>query len=278
MMFSNVRAGINIALFLSLVGILLPPYVVCLGLAPKKRHLVGQLFFKGCLKLTGLKLNVTGAPSANVALFAANHSSYLDILVLGACVREGVFVAKSEVASWPLFGFLARLSRTLFISRNPKDALHQRKIFSDRLKQGTSLILFPEGTSTNGSHVKTFKSTLFSALDDISVKALVQPVSVTYTRHKNGQPLSPFEREKYTWFGDMTLAPHLINVFGSKGCEVEVVFHAPFVSAECFDRKQLAKACENIIADQVKATLATLKPIDTVIHDQESVPLFIGAE
>ncbi len=278
MSFSRLRATLNIALFLGLIGVLLIPYMTLLGLAPKKRHVVGQLFFKGCLVLAGLKVNVQGTPRVNVAMFAANHSSYLDIIVLGACVREGVFVAKSEVASWPLFGFLARLSRTEFISRNPKDAPRQRRQLSYRMSRGTSLILFPEGTSTDGSHVKLFKTSLFSALDDISGKALVQPVSVTYTRHRNGEPLSQGEREKYTWFGDMTLAPHLINVFGLKGCEVEVVFHNPFVSAESFDRKQLAKACENVVSDQLNATLMALKPVDVSIDDEETVPMFIGAE
>ena len=277
MSFSSIRAATNMSLFGLLVAVLVLPYVLLLGLWPNKRHLIGQLFFKGCLVLTGIKVNVIGRPRKNVAMFASNHSSYLDIIILGAVIREGVFVAKSEVASWPLFGILAQLARTVFISRDPRDAKRQRQELSYRMIHGTSLVLFPEGTSTDGSEVKPFKSSLFAALDDVPGKAKVQPITVVYTRKRTGEPLNQAEREEFTWFGDMTLAPHLINVFGNDGCEVDVIFAAPFISAESFDRKQLAKACENIVTDNMAATLAALDPRPVAL-DTEAEPFFIGAE
>jgi len=260
MKFSAVRAGVNLSLFVGLVGILLGPYVLLLAFAPRKHHHVAKMFFKGCSALTGMRLNVSGKIGDGVVLFAANHASYLDIPVLGATIGGGVFVAKSEVADWPLFGFLARISRTVFISRNASDAAQQRALLAGRMNKGSSLILFPEGTSTNGSHIRPFKSTLFAALDDVDREAWVQPVSIIYARHRGGELMSQTTRENYTWFGDMTLAPHLLNVFGAKGCEVDIVFHKPLNAGDFSDRKLLAKSCEEAVFKQLIETLSTHEP------------------
>ena len=271
MRFSPLRAGVNLSLFVVLVGALVGPYALLLAAAPRKRHLVASLFFKGCAQLTGLRLKVRGKAGKDVALFAANHSSYLDIPVLGAVTSGGVFVAKSEVADWPLFGFLARLSRTVFISRNGSDAAQQRTLLATRMNKGASLILFPEGTSTDGSHVKRFKSSLFAALEDVTREAWVQPVSIVYARHKNGEALCRGERENYTWFGDMTLAPHLLNVFGVKGCVVEVIFHEPLKAQDFTDRKHLAATCESVVSNGLLKTLGAPQ-VDSV-DDLEIDPL-----
>lgn len=269
MRFSAVRAGVNLGLFFGLVSVLLGPYVMLLAIAPRKRHRVAQLFFKGCLALTGLRLNVQGKPVEGVALYAANHASYLDIPVLGAAINGGVFVAKSEVADWPLFGFLARISHTVFISRNSADAARQRTQLATRINRGSSLILFPEGTSTDGSHVKRFKSALFAALNDVERDVvLVQPVSIAYARHRNGASMEQKTRESFTWFGDLTLAPHLINVFGIKGCEVDIVFHNALNPAHFTDRKQLAKACERTISKQL---IKSLDQIETLPVEDGSI-------
>jgi len=275
MNFSVLRAGLNVCLFMLLIGLLLGPYVLMIALAPHKRHKIAQVFFKGCVALTGLRLVIRGAPSERTVMFAANHASYLDIIVLGAVIPGGVFVAKSEVADWPLFGFLARLSRTIFISRNGQDAALQRTVLAGRMNKGHALVLFPEGTSTNGASLKRFKSTLFAALDDVQMVPWVQPVSLVYARHVNGPLLSQSEREQFTWFGDMTLAPHLLNVFGTRGCEVEVTLHQPLNAAQFDDRKMIAKACEEAVAGHLNNTLGeTLDPVplnrDVAANDTES--------
>jgi len=256
MKFSTIRVGGKLSLFLVMVGALLGPYALLLMTMPKKRYVVAQLFFKGCLALTGLRLHVRGTLAPNTQLFVANHSSYLDIPILGALIGNGVFVAKSEVADWPLFGFLARISRTLFISRSGYDAAQQCALLTHHMNKGSGLILFPEGTSTDGSHVKRFKSTLFASLDNINGDAWVQPISIVYTRDKTGKALSQTARQRFTWFGDMTLAPHLFQVFAMNGCEVEVMFHKPLFSNDYTDRKQLAKASEHIISKHVMETIA----------------------
>lgn len=271
MKFSVLRAGLNVFLFLVLIGLLLGPYVLMIALAPHKRHRVAQVFFKGCVALTGLRLVITGAPSGRTVMFAANHASYLDIIVLGAAIPGGVFVAKSEVADWPLFGFLARLSRTIFISRNGQDAALQRTVLAARMNKGHALVLFPEGTSTNGASIKRFKSTLFAALDDVRAQPWVQPVSLVYARHVKGPLLSQAEREQFTWFGDMTLAPHLLNVFGGSGCEVEVTFHQPLNAVQFDDRKLIAKACEEAVGGHLTDTLGPVPLNFSVgVNDTES--------
>ena len=262
---SAIRAGVNLGLFLGLVGALLGPYVVMLIVAPKKRYVIAQAYFKGCLWLTGLKLTLKGRADPRAVMFVGNHGSYLDIPVLGAMIGGGVFVAKSEVAGWPLFGFLARLSRTIFISRNSAEARQQRTLLAERMNRGSRLILFPEGTSTDGSVVKRFKSSLFASLEDVERDAWVQPVSVVYARTRDGQPLSQNQRELYTWFGDMTLAPHLINVMGMRGCEVEMMFHEPLLASAFEDRKLLAKTCEHAVAKHLIKTVGKLEELPPVV-------------
>ena len=97
-------------------------------------------------------------------LFAANHVSYLDITVLGSLL-DASFIAKTEVAGWPLFGWLARLQRSVFIDRRARSTAHQRDSIAARLAAGEALILFPEGTSGDGNRLLPFKSALFSVAD-----------------------------------------------------------------------------------------------------------------
>lgn len=252
---SSARAVFKILLSLGLIGVLLGPYMLLVVVAPKQRHHVSNIFFRATLLITGIRLNVWGQPGHNVSLFTANHGSYLDIPILGAAIGYGDFVAKSEVSDWPLFGFLARISKTLFISRNSVDAARQRVMLADRMNDGSTMILFPEGTSSNGADVMAFKSSLFEALNDLNRDAWVQPVTVIYARHRDGTPQTQDERELFTWYGDMTMAPHLWGVYGGKGCEVDVVFHEPLRAAEFSHRKKLAKLCETQISHALARTL-----------------------
>lgn len=237
-----IRGTLRAAGLIALIGVLIGPYAVLTVLWPRQRHRVATLFFAGCLKLTGIRLTVNGWAAPGTTLFAANHASYLDIVVLGSLLGHGVFVAKSEVASWPLFGFLARLARSEFIVRNPLHAQRQCHGLAKRLQAGDSLIVFPEGTSSDGTLVKPFKSTLFAALDLAPSLGRVQPVTLVY------------RNPACAWHGDMTLAPHLWQMFTCSGGLVEVVFHDAVFRADFPDRKQLAKYCEVVIRDGLDAT------------------------
>ena len=201
-----------------------------------------------------------GAPSTHrPTLFVANHVSYTDIMVLGALI-EGSFVAKAEVARWPLFGRLAKLQRSVFVDRRMRSTKDQRGSMADRLHRGDNLILFPEGTSSDGLRVLPFKSALFSAADLGGNRAvLVQPVSVAYTK-LDGMPITRHQRPFFAWYGDMDLASHMWHLFGLGTVSVVVQFHAPLDPAEFPSRKALAEHCRRVIATAVSAALSGRLP------------------
>ena len=194
------------------------------------------------------------APST---LFVANHSSYLDVPVLGALI-PAAFAAKSEVAGWPLIGTLARLQNTVFIERRVVKTLEQRDSMTARLRRGQSLILFPEGTSSDGTRTLPFKSSLFSIAETPlpdGRHVTVQPVSVLCTE-LGGFPLGRDWRPYYAWYGDMTLVKHLWNVFRLGEFTVEVIFHPPVTLEDFGNRKALAEHCQREAAKGVEMCVA----------------------
>ncbi len=212
-----------------------------------------RLWFRGVARLCNLRISVSGRPvDGKGTLFVGNHVSYLDIPVLGI-LMNGAFVAKDDVAGWPLFGFCAKVYRTVFVKRDAREALRQRTEITALLRAGTSLILFPEGTSSDGKQVLPFKTALFGVAGDAAADHLprVQPFSIAYTRYADGRPLDRGLQALYAWYGDMTLLPHLVSVFGLKGAMVEVTFHDPVTAADFADRKGLARHCRDRVAHGV---------------------------
>jgi 1-acyl-sn-glycerol-3-phosphate acyltransferase len=215
-----------------------------------------------CCRILGLKLEVHGRPvKKRPSLLVANHTSYLDIEVLGSLIG-GCFVAKSEVASWPLFGWLARLQRTVFVDRRRGSTGDQRDQINERLQGGDRLILFPEGTSGDGNRVLAFKSALFSVaerrVDDEPLT--VQPVSVAYARFSN-LPMDRDLRPYFAWYGDMYLATHVWRMVKLGGATVVVQFHDP-VTIETVGgtRRALAEHCHGVVADGVAKALTGRLP------------------
>jgi 1-acyl-sn-glycerol-3-phosphate acyltransferase len=189
-------------------------------------------------------------------LFVANHVSYIDIAVLGSLIA-GSFIAKAEVARWPLFGWLAKLQRSVFVDRRVGSTAAQRDAMAQRLASGDALILFPEGTSGDGSRVLPFKSALFSAAQTPPPigPITVQPVSIAYTR-LDGIPLGRLYRPFFAWYGTMALAPHMWRMLGLGTVEVAVEFHPPTCLADCGSRKALARYCHGRIAGGVAAAIS----------------------
>ncbi len=227
--------------------------------------IVPRVWHRGCCVLVGIERRVTGtADEKRPLLFVSNHVSYLDILVLGS-VLKGSFIAKAEVARWPIIGALSRLHRTAFIERKALRAAAQRDALENRLAAGDSLILFPEGTSGCGTHIRPFKSSLFSVAGSLrsDIITTVQPVSIAYTRI-NGVPTGRSFGPFCAWYGDMTLAPHFWRFLGLGRTVVEVILH-PAVSLDDFgSRKALATYCEKTIAQTVAGARAGRLPEDGV--------------
>lgn len=210
-----------------------------------------------CCRIFGFEIVRVGAIAKDrPTLFVGNHSSYLDIPVLGATLPAS-FVAKTEVASWPGFGMLAKLQRTVFVDRKRGSTHRQRDDIQARLEAGGNLILFPEGTSNDGNRVLPFRSALLSVAErKIKDGALtVQPVSVSYTG-LNGVPLGHGLRPLLAWYGDMTLGPHLWAFCRLGRVRVVVEFHPP-TSIDAFSsRKDLTRYCFERVAGGVAGALA----------------------
>lgn len=202
-----------------------------------------RFFHWGLCKVFGLRLSISGQLSKQrPTLYIANHVSYLDIFLLGSIV-PGYFVAKSEVSGWPLLGKLARLQNTLFIERNSRRAREQVEILQKQLVDGGNLILFPEGTSTDGAHVEPFKSSLFHAAESkANVDISIQPMTLAYTHHKGLKMTQPI-RDYYAWYATMPFLSHFVQALGMRNADIELIFHAPVKVADFDSRKACAEHC-----------------------------------
>ncbi len=172
-----------------------------------------------CLAL-GIRVKTEGIREIPAGSFIiANHCSYLDILILGS-LTPGVFVSKTEVAYWPLIGRLVRSAGTVFVNRSSRlsTSLTIREI-EHRISSGVSVIVFPEGTTSNGTDVLKFKSSFFKV--PIEKRCVLLPVSIVYCR-TNGEIIDALARDEIAWYGNMSFLPHLWNVLGMRSIEVTV--------------------------------------------------------
>jgi 1-acyl-sn-glycerol-3-phosphate acyltransferase len=163
--------------------------------------------------MLGLHLTVTGTPNAN-ALIVANHSSWLDIVVIDS-VQPAAFIAKAEIARWPVVGLLVARSGTLFIERGKRSAVHA--VLQDavaRLKAGSCVAVFPEGTTNDGKSLLPFHGNLMEAA--IRGKVLVQPLAISY-RNGRGE-LCP----SVSFVGQTTFVGSLFRVLADSDIRVHV--------------------------------------------------------
>jgi 1-acyl-sn-glycerol-3-phosphate acyltransferase len=215
-----------------------------------------MIYHRGCCRSLGFKILRYGKQSRHrPTLFVCNHTSYLDIIVLGAII-PGSFVAKAEVRNWPIFGILARLQNTVFVERRAVRTAHHRDEMATRLEKGTNLILFPEGTSNDGNRVLPFKSAFFGVTEKpVKGEPLrVQPVSISYTK-LNDIPMGRRYRPYFAWYGDMELAGHLWAAIGLGRPTITVEFHEVLTIEKFKSRKELAKACEEAVSDGVSRAI-----------------------
>ncbi len=219
-------------------------------------------FHRWLLHVFGIRVKVSGAiePGGGV-LIAANHSSWIDILTVSS-IGPISFIAKSEVNTWPGFGLLARLQQTIYVARDRRSkTAEQRDEIKERLAGGDTIVLFPEGTSSDGNRVLTFKSALMSAAEGTIPDGKggerpirVQPVSIAYTR-LYGLPMNRAYRPFYAWYGDMDLVPHLWDMarLGPFNCEITI--HPSMTVADVGSRKALAAKCEALVSESLVRSL-----------------------
>lgn len=204
---------------------------------------ITQFVCRNAFRILGIAYRTRGNLMRQNGAVVANHSSWLDIFALNARKRI-YFVSKAEVAKWPGIGWLARATGTVFIERNPKKAREQAELFEQRLLAGHKLLFFPEGTSTDGLRVLSFKTTLFAAFftDELRERLHVQPVSVRFLPPR-GQP-----GRYYAWWGDMDFGPHLLQILAAaRQGAVELIYHPPLKVSDFPDRKSLAAKAEKMV-------------------------------
>ncbi len=254
---SPLTAGLRLSAYIAFTLMIMPAQGLALALRSPLARTIPLWYHRRCCRILGFRVERRGRQSRHKpTLFVANHSSYLDITVLGSLI-QGSFVAKAEVAGWFFFGWLAKLQRTVFVERQARRSAAQRDAMSRRLDDGDSLILFPEGTSDDGNRVLPFKSALLSVAErrPQGEPLIVQPVSVAYTR-LDGLPLGRSLRPLFAWYGDMELAPHLWQLAGLGRLTVVVHFHQPVSLEDFASRKQLSNHCRDKVAQGVALALS----------------------
>ncbi len=249
----RIRAVRRIVLVILWTLVAIPIQAALLALPGGRGAMAFARFFHAMLcRLIGLRVQVIGRPATHDAagkatrrpvLFLSNHSSWLDVLVLGATL-EACFVSKAEIASWPLIRTVARLGRTVFVSRARGATAREAGTLRARLMAGDSLILFPEGTSNDGARVLPFRSAFLATAD---AAAQVQPVSLVYDR-LGGLPACRRDRPLFAWYGDMDIASHFWRLARRTGTRATVLLHEPFSPAMLPDRKALAIETGRIVS------------------------------
>jgi len=231
--------------FAGLTLLCIPLQLLFLAVSRKAAIRFPAFFHRRVARLLGFRVRVYGERSvARPTLYVCNHLSYIDIVILSGAF-EGSFISKADVRSWPVFGFLARLQRTIFIERSRDAVRGQATVIADRLAEGGDLMLFPEGTSADGARVLPFKASLFGAATarEGAPPVVVQPVTLAYHR-LDGMPMTRLMRPFVSWYGDMDLATHAPVMLGLGRIDAAVIFHPPSTIADQGGRKPLAAYCE----------------------------------
>ena len=266
--------GVVVAIVLATLAIL-PVHALARWRRWPLRKSTARLWHRVAARLMGLRVTVHGRVPGDVVpgvLIAANHVSWLDIVVFGSVAKVS-FVAKDEVRSWPFFGALARWQDSVFVARDLRSATRDRATaIARRLDAGDHLVLFAEGTTSDGNFIAPFKSALFgAALMGEAGTIDMQPVAIAYWG-VDGMPMGRRARPMVAWPGDVRMAPHLWRVLREGRIDAHLAFGAPVAVTPRTDRKRLAAEAEQAVRTMASAMLRGRDP--TFVADQN--PLRAG--
>jgi 1-acyl-sn-glycerol-3-phosphate acyltransferase len=254
---SKIRMVVSFLLLTTWMFLIVPIYMIATALKIPGAQNIACLFHKGVLKCFNLEYETEGELiTSRPTLYISNHISYIDIFVLGSIV-PGTYIAKVEVASWPLFGTLAKLQKTLFIERRSREVGSQIEQIQRHLLNKSNLILFPEGTSATGTHVAPFHSSFFQAAEDEESRIVIQPITIAYTHYKN-QRMDREARDFYAWYRPRKILPHFLNGLGLGRGRAKLSFHPPVKFADFASRKDCSKHCEAVIRHGLLKALGNL--------------------
>lgn len=242
------RAVFSALLLVIWILLMLPVFFIFKYLFTSRMDFFYKTFHRVCCYLFAMKVTTEGEISViKPTLFLSNHISYLDIFALGSTL-PGYFIAKSEVAGWPLLGPLAKMQNTLFFERKGNKIRAQLSIMTHHFDKKKNLILFPEGTSTEGEHVEPFKSGLLQSVEQADHTVVIQPVTIAYT-HYNNKPMNRQVRDQYAWYATMPFGSHFFNALGLKKSSVKIIFHPTIALTDFATRKECASYCWQQVAN-----------------------------
>lgn len=264
---ANLRANLKVRAFLSIGAIfvltlaLLPFQWLSVRLEWRMRRRIPTVYHGLICRILGIRIRTIGRPAdIEPLLIVANHASWLDISVITA-VAPVVFVAKREVSTWPVFGLLARLQRSVFVDRERRQKTRDvNSEIARRLAGGDAVLLFAEGTSSDGNRVLAFRTALIGAARDAIAEAghvervWIQPLSIAYTAMQ-GLPLGRCNRSIVAWYGRTSLLPHLRQLVARGAIDVTVSWGDPVAYDQSSDRKIVARRLEDRVRAMTAATL-----------------------
>lgn len=250
------RAVLKMAFFVLWSALLVPPQaLLLLFYKGKGAYIIPLIWHRGMCAAFGIRYKIVGTPCRGQTIFASNHLSYLDIPLLGSVLKAS-FLAKSEVAAWPVFGFFSKLQQCVYVERKKTAIAGTKTDLEKLLDSGRSLIIFPEGTSTSGMDVLPFKTSLFSIAEGRRVN--IQPVTIALTQTDGKKPLTKDDYNIYAWPLEMetSLPEHLWCFAKTSGARILLTFHEPVQASAFPDRKALANACHACVSNALKAATA----------------------
>ncbi len=234
------RVGLLIALLLLVSS---PLQLLVLWLTPSRRYVLPRVVFRLGLRIIGIECDVRGpVPQRGPALILCNHLSWIDIVVIGAHLPCH-FIAKRDVAGWPVFGQMARIIGVLFVDRERRAATGPvRDAMRGGFALGRTLVLFPEGTSTDGSQVLPFKSALLP--DPGTTGVSIHPLTLSFFNNHRAHAF-------YAWYDDTPLIAHMRAVFASGPLHARLEFGDPISPDQISDRKDLARRSHNVVSENL---------------------------
>lgn len=245
--------------FIVMTLVLLPFQLIAMALRLPIQKSIPHFYHRMLCKVIGVRIREVGQRAPDIPLLIlSNHASWLDILIIGA-VTQTVFVAKKEVAGWPVFGWLAKLQRTVFIDRERRHRTGAAtQEIAERLLGGDAVVLFAEGTSSDGNRILPFRSALVGAVHHAIGQSTdhetvtVQPLSLAYVQ-TSGLPIGRALRDRVAWYGDADLIPHLVSVLASGAVDVTVSWGQPVAYGMDANRKIIAQRAEDEVRRMTSA-------------------------
>lgn len=215
-----------------------------LGIARRRQPALVRAWARAAAAILGLAIERRGHAPPPPCFLVSNHLSYVDVVVYWNAL-PCVFLAKSEVARWPIVGWLARSVGTLFIDRARRSDLPRAIRELERaLAAGSAVVVFPEGTSSSGERVLPFHPSLFEVASKAGLA--VRCASISYST----PPGAPSARESVCWWGDMSFLPHFYRLLGLRNFRAIVDFAPEAVVGR--ERKELARAAERAVGDRFR--------------------------